>query len=102
MIKKVLPASQRFARAFPLHADSVYRSKGAYAWLMGDHKAARAAWQKSIELARHHRLAYAEGMAFLELGRHSEGKDQQDYFRQARTILEKINATYDLQRIPTS
>lgn len=99
-IKKVLRASHRFARSFPIHAASVYRSKGVHAWLLGNPKAAREAWQKSLELARLHHLVYAEGMAFFELGCHAEGDVRREYLGKARAILERIGASYDLQRIP--
>jgi tetratricopeptide (TPR) repeat protein len=101
MVKKVLIASQRFARSFPFHSASVYRSQGGYAWLTGKPKAARAAWQKSLEIARHYQMAYEEGMALFELGRHTDAKERHTQLEQARAILEKIGASYDLQRIPS-
>jgi hypothetical protein len=101
-VKRILPASKRFARAFPIHHASVYRSEGNYLWLTGNHQAAQAAWQKSLELARRHRLPYAEGMAHFEMARHSEGAQRQQSLEQARAILTKIGALYDLNRIPES
>jgi class 3 adenylate cyclase/tetratricopeptide (TPR) repeat protein len=101
MVRKALHASQRFARSFPVHSASVYRSQGVYAWLTGKPKEARAAWQKSLELARNYRQAYAEGMALFELGRHAKGDERRAILEQARAILEKIGASYDLNRIPT-
>ncbi len=100
MVKKLLPASQRFARSFPIHFASIHRSEGVYAWLTGNPKAARAAWQKSLELARRYRQSYAEGMALFELGRHADAEERPAYLQQARAILEKIGASYDLKRIP--
>jgi tetratricopeptide (TPR) repeat protein len=100
MVKKVLPASKRFARSFPIHLASVHRSQGMYDWLTGKPKAARAAWQKSLEFAQHHDMAYAEGMALFELGRHAEGDERRAYLEQATAIFEKIGASYDLNRIP--
>lgn len=100
--KKILPVSHRFARAFPIHDACVYRSEGVYLWLTGKPVTARAAWQKSLELARLHRLPYAEGLALFEIGRHAEGEQRLEYLEQAHTLLTKIGAVYDLQRIPSA
>jgi tetratricopeptide (TPR) repeat protein len=99
-VKKVLPASQRFARSFPFHLPSFHRSRGRYLWLTGKHKEALAAWQKSLELAREHHQVYAEAMAHFELGCHTTGDERQEHLQEAATILTKIGASYDLQRIP--
>lgn len=101
-VKRILPASKRFARAFPIHHASVYRSEGNYLWLTGNHKAAQTSWQKSLELARRHRLPYAEGMAHLEMARHAQGEQRQPSLEQARAVLTKIGALYDLNRLPES
>ncbi len=98
LTKKVLRASHRFARAFPIHLASLYRSEGLYAWLTGNKKAARMAWQKSIDIASNAHMLYDEGMAHFELGRHAEGDERKLHLRKAATIFEKIGAEYDLKR----
>ena len=97
--KKLIPAAHRFSRSFPIHYPSVYRSEGLYQWLTGNPNAARKAWQKSLELSRLHRLPYAEGMALFELGRHAQGEERRTALEQARSILTRIGANYDLKRI---
>lgn len=100
MEKKILRASHEFAKSFPINGPGVYRSESRYLWLTGKPKAAFAACKKSLELARLYHFPYAEGMALFELGRHSEGESGHAYLAQARVVLERIGANYDLKRIP--
>ena len=90
-----------FARLFPLARSRAWRLHGRALWLGGKPDAARRAWQRAIAEARALGLAYDEGLALLELGRHavSGSLERRSMLEAARVVFRRCSAGHDLGRV---
>lgn len=86
-----------FARRFPIGQPRALLLQGIVEALNGSQSKAHEHWQKSLDLARHYRMPYDEGLALYQLSSQAEGSQKTDSLKQAIEIFERIQADYDLQ-----
>ena len=90
-----------FARAFPVARSRAWRLRGRALWLANKPEAARRAWQRAIAEARALGLAYDEGLALFEQGRHAAvgSLERRAQLEAARVIFRRCSAGHDLGRV---
>src|SRR5262249_46864646 len=74
----------------------IYR--GRYHWLAGAPARAYAAWRKAAAAAERLGMAYDEGLAHYELGRHSVGPERKAHLERACTLFGRLGTTHHLER----
>jgi tetratricopeptide (TPR) repeat protein len=72
---------------------------GRYLWLGGNHKKAKECWQEALTSGTNHDNLYEQGLAYLELGKHSSGEERRNNLQQAYKIFDKLESPYDLHRV---
>lgn len=99
--KLICKALNKFARQFPLARPAALRCQGHYEWLLGNEKKAIKLWQKAVTTARKIKLPLEEGLAQWQLAQHlpAANKQREDYWLQAKTIFERLGASYELRQM---
>ncbi len=89
----------RFTFIFPIGRPRSALYWGWYHWLSGRKLVARYYWRRALSEAKALEMAYDEGLAHFELGRHLTAEEERNYhLRQAEMIFERLGASYDLKR----
>jgi len=85
---------RRFASVFPIGRPRAATLEGRLHWLSGRHRQALRSWDQAIRLAAALGMAYEEGIALHELGRHLPAGDpaRATYLARAHDLLARIEA----------
>jgi tetratricopeptide (TPR) repeat protein len=91
-------ALHRFSQTFPIGKPGDLVWQGLYEWLRGRPGRARNSWKKGVEAAEERGLPFEQAQACYEMGRHSAGRERQEYLSRACDIFGKLGSTYHLAR----
>jgi hypothetical protein len=86
---------------YPIGRPRAWLYRGWFEWLSGRTGRARRLWRKSLAYAQDVDMAYEEGLAHYEIGRHLRGSDPawQEDMAKAAEIFTRLGAAYDLERV---
>jgi hypothetical protein len=92
---------RRFASIYPIGTPSAQLYNGRLAWLTNNATRAKGLWRKSIATAQRFEMPYCEAVGLYELGRHLPQSDARalPHLREALSIFERLQATYELERV---
>jgi tetratricopeptide (TPR) repeat protein len=99
--QKALQVFHKFAGVFPIGKARVLLYQGLFDWLYGQVQSAYTNWMESLQIARRMEMPYEEGLACLELGRHTIGEAQKEFLEFGARIFERCNAAFELELIQT-
>ena len=95
-IHTLLKLQKKFKPAFPMAEPSYLYFEGFKDWLGGKKDSAFKHWQQSAETARKYSITLDEGMAWRELGKHSQGVAREQALLKALDLFNQCGAIYDV------
>lgn len=101
---EALDRMQRYGGVFPIGRPRSATLEGRYHWLLGRRRQAFRAWRRALARAQELSMAYEEGLAAYEIGRHLEPGDaaRDAHLQQAREIFGRLNALQALANVESA
>ncbi|HCK64913.1 MAG TPA: hypothetical protein DHW49_01480 [Anaerolineae bacterium] len=94
-ISVLMKLQKKFKPAFPMAEPSYLYFEGLQDWLNGKKDSAFKHWQRSAEVARKYSMTLDEGMAWRELGKHSQGVAREQALLKALDLFNACGGVYD-------
>jgi tetratricopeptide (TPR) repeat protein len=94
-ISVLMKLQKKFKPAFPMAEPSYLYFEGLQDWLNGKKDSAFKDWQASAEIAKKYSMNLDEGMAWRELGKHSQGVAREQALLKALDLFNACGASYD-------
>ncbi|MBP7998429.1 MAG: AAA family ATPase [Chloroflexi bacterium] len=100
LAKKAMANLRFYAGVYRIGQPRFWLHQGWQAWLQGKEKKAQQCWQKSLQWAEKHGMAYDRGRVHYEIARHLPVHDpaRATHRQTAETIFWEIGARYDLEK----
>ncbi len=86
---------KKFKSPFPIAESSYLYFEGLQDWLDGKQNSAFKHWQASAEIARKYSMKFDEGVAWHELGKHSQGVAREQALLKALDLFTSCGALYE-------